>query len=1085
MIDARMRQHEVMPDSLLHYLAQRDAALWIDRGFDDTDERAETVARIIALPWRLVVCESTSSALADRLAEHTRQGSAAVRIRGFLTIVASDPAELTLAPRSLPVFFLNGLDRATTREESANLGAMSSMARRVNSLRRLLGFAPHAILVLTNRPDELLSEYEHLWNEEGFRANLSLASESDEAAGAVKRWLAGQSRPPLVDVVTGPIGRIGPDLVSRAESLFPERGVSVRLVEPDGNFRSLDISDCELAEQPLLDRYDIIQETHLRPLLPDELSEHDFNAFFDRSKLTWAPFAAGLPWNRFPSAERGILRELELVRGQGSQSTHAVKIVSEPGAGGTTLARQLGYVAAAAGFPTLVAKQTQFRPDLTEVSRFLLRVRNKAVGSSRLPGDDMPDGGDELPWLLIYDVQHWQARETDLLAFVRALAWEGRSAVVLVVAEAPAAEPLQNVPSVVHDVLTHELTQEEARALGSNLNRYLRSKKRDRSPEEWDSFWQANTPRVGTLSGVGATFWIALEFWIKRQLDLGQSIQSWLYGQFTRAELTDGVRRTVLSIAALGIERIAMPDVLVPASPSGELPFSYVLSEARRSIPALGLNYSATATERYWNISHPLLARYLVNSASRDRDLLLRLNLPHVTDPVELRLALIRGTTTAGAMSRRALLPLALELAMTVLKLDREGGNYEFFTSWRDVLEILEEMPDSVWNSSRAFNHHVAISRRRVAVDTSIFDISDEERQQQLQCAVEHLEYAINDIPRSDDDERDLNLLNSLARAYLDLATVAERLGASHEDTRKLRENATAAARAAHAEDPTNSYVLETLARDLIHEGRLYPDKRIENACVALGHLFQAMSLESAPMRQARLRDLIDQALSLLTTPDAHEAIDELCRLGNPFGYMARACAILGRHLAGDIEESATRIPTDVLDQALAAVGEAPEDKRNWAILKLEYDLATLRYPHDFERQLNILDVLEGTDYRPTAQEQLERAILLHQVGRHTEGNDSFAELRRRLQRSEVLVRVPGRLRTLFDLNRRPRTCQAKVVAEAVGYRAQAEVLDLKRVKVPFVPQDWGVRQKKLGEKFYCAIIFGPKGPMARPPITE
>lgn len=1085
MIPPTVRVSEAAPESLLHHLTQRDAALWVDRGLDDSPEAIETLAGLIGLPWRLVLCDSTSGPLANRLSEHSRHGSAAVRSRGFLTVVAADPAELRLPPRSLPVYFLNGRDDATTREESPRVGVITAMARRANCFRRLIEAKPHAVLILTNRPEEMLYEFAQLWEEEGLRAELTLASERESARAATEAWIKAESRPQLVEVIVSALGPFGTSLTERAAQLFPEQRLVIRLSEPTGQLKFLDITDCELAEQPILDRYDILQEAHLRTLLPHELADEEFNAFFDRSKTTWAPYAAGLPWKRFPDAERAIVRELTAVRSQDGEPTRLLTIVSEAGAGGTTLSRQVAFIAASAGYPTLIARQTQFRPDLTEVSRFLLRVRQRTVDANAVSQGAADRDVEELPWLIVFDVQQWQGRETDLLGFTRALGWEGRSAVVLVVTESPVPEVLHSARNLVEDTLTHELAREDALRLGEHLNQFLRAKRRDRSATEWENFWRANTPRIGAIAGGGATFWVALEFWIKRQLDLGESIQSWLYRQFAQAQLSNGVRRTILNIAALGIERIAMPDVLVPASPSGELPFSYVLSETRRAIPALGLSYSTTSTDRYWGVAHGLLARYLITAACRDRRLMDELGLDRVTDPIELRLALLRDIATAGPMSRRALLPLAIELAVAVLKLDRDGGNYEFFQQWREVLRILEDMPDAVWNCSRTFNHHVAISRRRVATDTALFDVSDNERRQQLLYAVEDLEYAINDIPRSEDDERDLNLLNSLARAYLDLAQVEERLGTPADKIRALRDKASAAARAAHAEDPTNSYVLETIARDLLFEARTYGDRRVENTCMALGYVFQAMSLESAPMRQGRLRELIDQALAILVGADATAEIDRLCGSGNPFGFMARACAILGQQLAADVEASLAGIPAEVLDRAIAVLSDEQIKDRNWAILKLQYDLIAARHPRDFQRQLEILDELEGTQYRASAQEQLERAILLHQVGRHPEGNEAFADLRRRLSRTEALVKVPHRLRMLLDVHGRPRTCAARVVAEPMGYRAQAEVLDLKRVKVPFVAQDWGVRQKPLGEKFYCSIIFGPKGPMAKPPVAE
>jgi len=52
------------PDDLLQYVASRDAALWIGRGCSSSAEQIELLVKLIRLPWRLVVVEDDSEALA-------------------------------------------------------------------------------------------------------------------------------------------------------------------------------------------------------------------------------------------------------------------------------------------------------------------------------------------------------------------------------------------------------------------------------------------------------------------------------------------------------------------------------------------------------------------------------------------------------------------------------------------------------------------------------------------------------------------------------------------------------------------------------------------------------------------------------------------------------------------------------------------------------------------------------------------------------------------------------------------------------------------------------------------------------------
>lgn len=1083
-----VRVHDQIPDNVLHHLLQRDAALWIGPVEADDPARVETLVQLVNLPWRLVLCEPTSAALAQRLDQESRRTSDRTKDRGYLSVIAGNPAVIQLPPSSLPVFFLNGREDAKERDESPSAGRISSAARRTNSLMRLLEEHPRLVVLLVNSLADVLVEFNELWQAENLRTELVIITETLDLPATVQAWQSeSPERPSFIDVFAAPADALGRKLSDAFKAVAPDHGLNIKLRRDDRHFDVVEVTDCELPDYPILDRYELIQARDVRPLLPSELPEFEMNRFFDKSTQSWLPYSAGLPWKRYPRAESTLLSEMQKALDLGPEANRVFTLVSESGAGGTTLARQLAHCVATSGFPTLVAKQAQFHPDMTEVSRFMLRVRQKLIAiqdSAPKHSAANPDAlfFADIPWLVVFDVQHWQSREQDLLAFMRALGSEGRTAIILTVVDSPVPEILQKCTNIAGDTLTHELGRDQALELGQHLNGFLQKFKKDRSPEEWESFWNSHTPRVGSFGASTASFWIALDFWLKRQLDLGQSIQSWLFDQFRTANLSPGVRRLLLQIASFSIERLGLPQALLPTAPPGEYPYSHTLSEARLEIPALGLVYSTTATSRFWGIAHGLLARYLINSTARDRPLLRELGLDSTTDSVELRLALLREIITRPALAHRSLRDYALEMATSVFKLDREGGNFEFFKHWRVVLEILEEMPQSLWDTSRTFNHHVAVSRRRLAVDRDTFGLTAEERRDQLTYAIEDLEFALTEIPRSEGDERNLNLLNSLARAYQDLADVELELNASAERLRELREKASAAARAAYEEDPSNSFVLETIARELVRVGQLDPTLRIQNACLALGHLFQATSLDSAPLRQERLRELISHALSLLSTTEAEVEIGKLCNEGNPFGFMARACALLGTQLSECAGESMAALTPETLDAALDIIEQAAPKALSWALLKLEYDLLSARYPREFSRQLDLLDALEGTEYRPTLQEQLERAILLHQVGRHQEANEAFYRFRRRLWDTDVLVRVPERLRTLIDpASGRPRVCHARVVEEAMGYRAKAQIDDLAGVKVPFIPQDWGVRRKPLGERFACKVILGPKGPIAKP----
>ena len=85
-------------------------------------------------------------------------------------------------------------------------------------------------------------------------------------------------------------------------------------------------------------------------------------------------------------------------------------------------------------------------------------------------------------------------------------------------------------------------------------------------------------------------------------------------------------------------------------------------------------------------MAHDLLGRYLINSTFFDRSMLERLGLTAASDPVHLRLLLLRRIACRTAMSLKPFRKLATDFAVKLLKLDAEG-NPEFIPYWNEVLE--------------------------------------------------------------------------------------------------------------------------------------------------------------------------------------------------------------------------------------------------------------------------------------------------------------------------------------------------------------------------------------------------------------
>ena len=157
----------------------------------------------------------------------------------------------------------------------------------------------------------------------------------------------------------------------------------------------------------------------------------------------------------------------------------------------------------------------------------------------------------EPTWLLVYDVAHWEGRENTIRHFLNELARSGRKVACIIVTPDVVPDALESGPQIQRlPTLTHELSLEEALALGRHLNLFLKQHGREKSETDWKMFWQQHSPSIDVPI---ASFWIALEFWLKGLVDLSTSIQAWLLKQFVEAPLSSDARGVILEIATLTI----------------------------------------------------------------------------------------------------------------------------------------------------------------------------------------------------------------------------------------------------------------------------------------------------------------------------------------------------------------------------------------------------------------------------------------------------------------------------------------------------------------------------------------------------
>ncbi len=187
---------------------------------------------------------------------------------------------------------------------------------------------------------------------------------------------------------------------------------------------------------------------------------------------------------------------------------------------------------------------------------------------------------------------------------------------------------------------------------------------------------------------------------------------------------------------------------------------------------------------------------------------------------LDLELHLLGRLVARTSAGNEECVPIIETLITSVLRVDlREAPR-----NWpvRDrIVALLEQAPDTLWDRSPVFNHHMAKARRNLAVYPPTPEWTIEARREQLELAEDHLNDALHYLTPSDSDraESPLNLHVSLA------LTCDARARLEDEDNRpqdaeiyrkRSEENYTIAI----GYDADNSYVLENYARYKLHVAR-------------------------------------------------------------------------------------------------------------------------------------------------------------------------------------------------------------------------------------------------------------------------
>jgi hypothetical protein len=1072
--EKRLFRIEHISENLLAAIQSRDVSLWV--GEFPSAVPTHIIARLLRLPWRLIVSEAYDATILNAVSSADQAQDPLTRKRGFVQIIDSDPSRIQLPDRCLPIYLLNG------KTGSGALTTFNARLRRLTMLESFRRDAPREIVIISNRLETIPPDLKDLWSS-GFRSHLTLIAEAPNAGELLKDWLQKSEGVAHASLLTAPAEVAIEEFVSRYHSNYSEERHVIRVRDLQGTFHPFDVTEADDPERPISEFYSLIEERDLAPLSPQELSEEEFVSFFRDTTSSLRPYAAGLPWIRNIAGKQKLLGHLKKLDSSGAEANCIAYITSESGAGGTTYARALAWECASQGYPVLLAKSFPFIPDALPVANFLTRVQNSVetlIPSAKEARDlriSQREGGTrryEAPWIIVFDSLHWQYRDSELVRFRNELEKSGRPVCLLMVSGPYLSLEFMN-SSIFKKLaeLNHSIELDEARQLGEHFNRYLRNYGKQRERWQWDRFYEDHT--IKYVEGIAA-FWVALSFWIQGQYDLTESIQEWMYRCFKQKVKDPIIKDALLRIAALSSERLPLPDVLLPAA-TGQWPVSVLLTDSRSDLAALGLVRISSEKGKYWSLAHDILGRFLINALFYDYKEREGLGFSEARDPDHLRFLLLRQISQEPILGERVYRAIGEDFATSIFKVDQEHGHGAFMQIWREVLTALDEMPRSLRDTSRLFRHHCAVSRRRVAkLEEMSYNVSLSDRLALLNRAIEDIKYALEFIEYTPGSESNLNLYNSLANAYLDLAEAEGIKGSSRERLVELRTMANEATRKAYAESPTNSFVIETYVKNLLQEAKHYSEQPAEKCVEALSILFSALSSNEAGYRAMQLGTLADQALRILLdgTPDITQETEPK----NAIDVLVETWKALTDVGIG-AETGLFDLPESNRERALQKLRH-PAGRGNMQVIRLTYDLICLNRPSAFREQLELVEQLTTSEYRLTPQLRLEYALLLFQNARSQEGEKVFRFLRQLWRESDHFVQVPERLRWLRLPDGNLQTVHANIGTDH-GLRASARVHEFGSSFVPFRPEEFGFRTLIPGQRFSCHVSFGHNGPFLRP----
>jgi len=455
------------------------------------------------------------------------------------------------------------------------------------------------------------------------------------------------------------------------------------------------------------------------------------------------------------------------------------------------------------------------------------------------------------------------------------------------------------------------------------------------------------------------------------------------------------------------------------------------------------------------------------------------IGLRHCTGLLDLELHLLGRLLRRRSAGAGECIGIIEDLVVSGLRVDRREAprNYEV----RDqIVKMMEEVPDALWDQSPVFNHHLARARRVLAnyPPNSQWDVNA--RREQLALAENHLLDAFDHLQIAPIERQESRLalrvtqaLTLAARANLEREAGDEELAVEYDG------KAEQAYLAAQGLDAENTHLLENYARFKVRNALRSPagPERTRLLLEAIALLDLEARVDEFGDRDEPIAMELAKAYEALTEGGGRSYLEKMAETSPDTALTAMARIILRGGEGSD---------ADRLTGAEAALRRIPVAAVTWRSRSLLYHVISRRRPYAFLERLEVLDEIAGmADFVWPLQMRLEHAILLIQLGRRREGKDLFRSIRDELPTRSGSVVVPPEMRFLADPAteyREPlRTSIVVTNTSSVGRNYFGIPDGWANIDVPFRPWVFGRRQIRLRDDLDCLIQFTNFGPQAVP----